>query len=184
MFVSVRYDRGEGWIVDENLAMIIPELREVITDTSLGVEAIAYIALGADPASQLAETFDNPKEQLSEAAKCVYENEKKRESVVKDAKVKKAITKYQVLSTTGIVKIRQQFQGGVKKLGKLIEENGTELNLNNSKEFIEALGKLNPLIDAYSKMNEGKKEDVQSKQGKVRGDKQLGYRAIKSRKKK
>lgn len=185
MFVSARYDRSQGWLVGENEVLLIPELREVMLDESLGVHAIAFIVLGCDPDSFLASVFTDENDRLRESAKCVYEgNEKEMEAVMCNKKVIKAISKYRTLCFTPSVKIRQQFQNGVKQAGDFLERIGGALTEENIKDYMGALTDMPKLLAAYSDMNTDKKEEVEEVKARVRGDKQLSYRAKKFKQRK
>lgn len=179
MLIYARYENG-GWTVDESQAALIIEFRNLLQDDKLGSKVLAFVALYADPTSFLYEIYEKDEDRYKEAIRCVY-GEAKVDTILKNKKVTDAISKYQRISNTASVKLRNQFQGAMKKVGDYIETQ--DVADDNVKKFMDTLKEFPDMIDKFSDMNKGKKEDTEDTKKIVRGGRELSYREKKKAKK-
>lgn len=181
MLVNVKYERGQDWTVDENAALMIPELRDLLVDVKFGVKAVAFVALYADPDSLYVKSVEDESDRQTEVAKSIFGEVPS--ALLKSKKLQAAIDRYERLSQTSLVKLRNQYQKGVVKVGEYIENNQDSLKDTNVRDFVDNLGKLPTLISGYTDMQDGKREDVERVKAVITGKRELSYRETKKRKK-
>ncbi len=172
MLISVVYDAGSGWTVDENKAVQIPEFKALLSQED-GTRAMSFVVLYADPLGFLAEVYENEEERFADAAKAVYGKEPK---TLKTKKITEAIEKYRRLAMTKNVKIRQQMQNGMVRVGQYIEETGKNLKEENIDTFMKTLKGMPALLNELEVVETTDKEPAKT----IRGKRQLTYREQKS----
>lgn len=182
MLVNVKYERADGWVVDENAAVLISELRDLLHDEKFGVKAVAFVALFVDPDSIYVKSVADDGERKKEVAQSIFGEVPA--TLLKSKKIATAIDRYERLSQTPTVKLRGQYQSAVVKVGEYIEDSQDALTKENIKEFVDNLSKLPSLITGYADMQEGKREDVEKVKAVVTGKRELTYREQKVRKRK
>jgi len=182
MLINVRYDNSTGFTCDENAALLISEFRDVLKDKDFGILGMCYVALTIDPASFLANVYEEEDDRRREAGKSVYE-ENLPKGINANPKIMAACRKYRKLCNTPEIKMRQQFQGAMKNVGDFIEAEGKALNSDTIKDYITTLKEFPTMIDKYSDMNKGKQDELDDKKKIVRGERQLTYREAKKQKK-
>lgn len=182
MLVNVKYDRSTGWDVDHSVIRLIPELQTVLDDEKLGAKAIAFIALSFDPDSLYVKTLVDEDNRVKEVYKSTHKDAGLA-ALLKNKKVKEATERYKDLSEPPVIKLRNQYQQGVMKVGKFIEDEQDNINKDNFSDFVANLTKLPQLITGYSQMDEDKSNDVEQVKGVVTGNRTLSYAELKKKQK-
>lgn len=179
MLISVSYDRDK-WVVDQNTALIYPEFRSVIQDKTLGVEAMAYVALGSDKSDDnpLGEVFETEEQRLAEASRCVFGGES---NIPNHPKVADAVAKYLVLTDTPYSKARCDLNEALKNVGNYLKTEGQLLTKENITPYVSAMEKFPKVLLAMKELNQTHKEETIDKPNKkIKANKDLGYSAMKS----
>lgn len=173
MLVNVRYT-SSGWVVDENTANLIPEFRAVIAEKSLGISAMAFIALAIDPTSFLSQISDDEDVRIPQAYTSVYEAVLPK-AFLKNKVISPAIDKYRDLCDTDSIKLRKQYRGAIKKVGEFLETEGKKLDLDKFAAYITALAKLPAQIKEFEQMGREDAHDIENVKKIIRGDRELTF---------
>lgn len=176
MLISVSYDKDK-WSIDENIAMIYPEFRNVIQDKNLGITAMAYVALGCDTSSDnpIGSYFQKEEERLDEAARCVCgEND----LIPSHPKVHVAIDRYSKLCNTPYARGRTDLNTALKNVGDYLKTEGLGLTKENIGAYVSAMKTLPDVLLAIKKLDEKHSEETNDQpKVRVKADKQLGLKA-------
>lgn len=176
MLVSVSYDK-DHWVIDEAVAMIYPEFREVIRDKSLGIDAMAYVALGCDTASDnpIGNSFEKEDLRLDEAARCVCDG---NDLIPSHPKVHSAIARYSKLVDTPYSKGRLDLNEALKNVGNYLRTEGIILTKENIGAYVGAMKTMPDVLLAIKKLDEKHSEETADQpRVRVKADKQLGLKA-------
>lgn len=183
MLIHTRY-LNSGWTVDENTANLIPEIRAVLKDEKLGVNAVAFVALAQDPTSFLFQVYSEEDARAKQAFITVYEAESKFETLIKNKKVIVALSRYAELCDTMGMRFRKQFRDGVEAVGKFVEDNSSKINPTNFDKYVSSVQKMPALMTQLNEMDKGDKDELEIVKKVIRGDRALSYRESKIQSKK
>lgn len=167
MIIAVKKDKKE-FHINQTFASAVSEFADVLDDDRLGVLLMAYIIYVTDPAE------DNIYALLPKAVreKAVAEDLKVDVKLLKDAKIRAAIRKYQLFvdENTGY-KFKQAYDSGMTKIANFVN-NTTELDAENAKEFSSVMKEMPLILRGRQEIEKaGSKEEV--KRGQVRGKREL-----------
>ncbi len=183
MFISVSRE-NDKWVVDLSVASVYPEFRAILDDPKLGVDVMAYVALGADKSEDnpLGDVFETEQQRLEEAAKCIFgENS----NVPNIPKVVDAVAKYITLTDTPYLHARADFNEALRNAGEYLKSEGKKLDKDNIVPFTTAMEKIQKMILNMNKPKKDKdKEEVKEEVvvdekpvRRIKAGKEVGYSA-------
>jgi len=177
MLIDTKYRKGVGWEINENDALLVFEFRNVLENKQMGVPAMAFIAMYADPSSIFAD-IEEDKDRKQKALNSVFGN--KHPKYIDDKLIVDAIAEYGRMTNTTANKIRKSYTKGAEKLSTFLE-NEVIKTPASAKNYSDVLGDMPDHINNLEKIKEDTRRDGVGKIGKVKGQRELTYSEKKQR---
>lgn len=171
MLIDVKFERPNRFTIDENVAQLIPEIREVLF--KYGAESVAVIVYLCDPLSPVLEAFEgNPDRMKIEAVRCIFKAKITPEAFYAQKGIKEAINIYREWCNTRIAKMINIQKAAVVKaydsLDHLTKSDNPDIDA-----LIKKLEKAPSLIKSYMNANMQMKEEMSNVKNNVKGDRIL-----------